>query len=199
MSLRSYLGVVVCRLQTPRLTDGHTKLLQHVSRNNERILVILGDRESPKSHLYPLSFEMRSVMLRNSFPNISIARIFDHPDSQVWSKNLDNIIDVHSCGLSARLYTGRDGFNKHYVGTYPIEEVNVGCDHINATTIRRETTHAGNYHDAGWRAGYIAAYEEMTPRTYETVDMLIEREEDNRILMGETIMEYSISISWGIC
>jgi bifunctional NMN adenylyltransferase/nudix hydrolase len=181
---KTYLGVAVCRLQTPSLHDGHIKLLEHIWHNSERTLIILGDRDSPASHVNPLSFAVRKAMLERYYPNILIARIWDHPNSEVWSKNLDAIITAFSCGLTAQLYTGRDGFSKHYTGRYPVEETFFGCDGITATDARQRTTSTEYYQDSTWRAGYIAAYEEMTPRTFETVDMLIWNN-NGEILLGK--------------
>lgn len=178
-----YLGVVVCRLQTPYLTPGHKHLFNAVEHRHRKFLVILGDRHSPASHVNPLSFDVRAAMVEDEYPHALIARVWDHPDNKTWTRQLDETIAAFSRGKPAKLYTGRDGFNSSYSGKYPVEVLEFGCDAISATIERTKCTDDTLWSNSAWRTGYIAAYQELFPRTFLTVDMLI-YDDRNHILMG---------------
>lgn len=167
-------GVVVGRFQTSKLTTGHTKLLQCVSEENDRLIVFLGVADGPPTQKNPLSVAIRGWMILEEFPSATILTIRDHPSDAVWSQQLDDMIDVATEGVGATLYGGRDNFFPYYKGKNSVKIVSFGADHVSATSDReRFRMPTRDLNTWQFRAGVIYAQLNSWHRMYHTVDMAL--------------------------
>ncbi len=190
-------GVIIGRFQTDLLHVGHECFIGDIQNENHTTIVLIGDRKSPQTANNPLSFETRSKMIMDEFPNVLIGRIFDCRDDTEWSENVDKEIDKISSNVltslpativpKITLYGGRDSFISHYNGKYKTELYK--CDFVNhnSTNIRESIKNISvENHNADFRRGIIHAYQNLTHRHYLSVDVAIQKEENSYIfLMGK--------------
>lgn len=182
------VGVVVGRFQIDNLHDGHMRLLTYVSVGHERMLVLIGVRHAEASDTHPLSFEDRHEMIRQSFPNAIVLPVVDVGNDAIWSDRVDTLIQsVYGYGVDAVFHVGRDSFEEHYLGKFPIEEHDFEVPHLEARDVRDEIKNRTlTTPDA--RAGAIKAVMNQAHRTTMMVDMFMVRSDGNNdfeVLMGK--------------
>lgn len=188
------IGVIVAKFQVPYLHEGHRAVLLHAVRENDRLLVVLGDSAALNTREKPLPFVVRSHMVeqfaRETGAAIDIRVIMDHPSNQVWSEHLDAIIQ---CSVDARdlvrIYGGRDSFLPKYSGVYPKHEVEE-IPHTSGTQLRRQIKPRD---DVKFREGMIHAANIRYPAVHTTVDVAIFKENTHILLArkpGETKMRF---------
>jgi len=181
-------GVVIGRFQVPTLHAGHLALLSTVDHRHEKMIVMIGDRKTPATATNPLSYEIRTGMIRELFPNAIFVRLFDCKSDIEWSDKVDEFIRLYSPD-GATLYSGRFGFIPHYFGNYPTEELTFGYDDVEATRVRDNLAHTYINTDQ-FRSGVIHAYQTLTHRTYNTVDVALWRDLPKlQIALGRRINE----------
>lgn len=168
-------GAVVARFQCSELTPAHIRLLKTVYELHGKIIIVLGVPRTPLNATNPLSFEARQAMVAaackgNYFHNYTIVRQQDERRDDVWSTKLDTVLDAVSGG-KVTLYTGRDGFSKHYVGRFPLKELDLKMELVSATEKRAEIVENPQFDLAIFRSGIIYAMNTKHFQTYNTVDM----------------------------
>ncbi len=121
------IGVIICRMQVPKLTESHKKMILTVCERHQRVVIFLGTTNKPIDKKNPFPFEFRKEMiLETGFPISSIEsfypanfNILPLPDNRrnnkKWVNNLDTMIQSFlSAKEEAILYGGRDSFIPYY-------------------------------------------------------------------------------------
>jgi bifunctional NMN adenylyltransferase/nudix hydrolase len=168
------LGVVIGRFQVDKLTPGHEQLLNYARNECEQVLVLIGTRPSPATATNPLPYESVRGMLLQEFPEILTAPIGDVRNHEIWTQNVDTLIEtaMHNSGTQdAILYYGRDGFNPWYSGRFQLKEVITTAGPEFCGTHCRDEIGKETKNSSDWRRGVIWAYQNLPHRTYMTVDM----------------------------
>lgn len=111
------IGVVIGRFQVPHLAlhPGYRALLAHVARENDAVLVVLG--EAPHSNpRNPLSFRHRQAMFAEEYPAFGVLLLPDEPSDADWVRHLDGLIAsaLGSEPATVQLYGGRGSFLETY-------------------------------------------------------------------------------------
>ena len=113
------IGVIIARMQVPRLTASHKNLIETVMSRHNSVLIILGYNNEPPSLKNPYSVEMRSQLILKSFPlsRIRIRSVIDNrDDNKAWVTEVDDVIDSETFEEeTAVLYGSRDSFIPYYL------------------------------------------------------------------------------------
>lgn len=139
------LGVIIARMQVPRLTESHKALISTVLSRHNNVLIILG--RNPEDGLTlrnPFSVNFRSMMIRKlyRYESLLITSVDDNrEDNKTWVKDTDKNIDLYKPEKdTAVLYGSRDSFIPYYLkdgGKYrciELEEI----PNISGTQLREE-------------------------------------------------------------
>ena len=179
------VGVIVGRFQTDELHRAHVDLIQTVIDMHERVIVFLGVAKIPSTEYDPLDYHSREMMIKASFPNVTISYIADMKHDAQWSLVLDEkISELIAPTHTAMLYGGRDSFIKHYVGKWQTQELESdGYINDSATQIRHRLG-LQRTNSREFRAGWICATQSQFPRTLPTVDVAIMNGDDTKVLLG---------------
>ncbi len=173
------VGVIPARFQVDELHAGHHHLITHVQSLHDDVLIALGSRRGLPTVNDPLPHEVRVGMIRESYPDIGIERIFDHPlDNRSWSRDLDDLIVTRYPDRSVILYGSRDSFIPKYTGRYETCEI-PAMQNVSGTQVRREITFP-NTREGRQAMIYMATNRE--PIIYRTVDLGIVDRARNRAL-----------------
>jgi len=183
------VGVIVARFQVHNLSDAHKDLLSTVASKHSKVLIFLGNSPLFGTKNNPLDFEARKQMLNEYNPNLIVFYIPDNRDDLAWSKGLDKKIRENLLpNQTAILYGGRDSFIEHYLGNYPVMELESKV-YISGTELRKDISSRVKA-TADFRAGVIWAASNRYALAQPTVDVVIYNEERTLILLvrrhGET-------------
>ena len=112
------IGVIVGRFQVPRLAlhPGYRALLTHVARENDAVLVLLGEAARPDQR-NPLSFSHRQAMFAEEYPAFRVLALPDEPSDASWVRHLEALVARALAGqgpATVRLYGGRGSFLATY-------------------------------------------------------------------------------------
>ena len=176
------VAVVVGRFQVSELHAGHRYLLEEATRTSPNVLVVLGSARTLPTARNPLSFAMRKAMIERIFPQAVVVEQFDHPSDDVWSKNLDALIEGVFPGCAAVLLGSRDSFFGHYSGKYHTRAV-PELPGYNGTAGRRGIVEQAPS-SPDFRAGVIYAETTRFPRAFPTVDVAILRPHTKDVLLA---------------
>jgi hypothetical protein len=115
--MKKRIGVVIGRFQVPRLAlhPGYRALLTHVARENDEVLVVLGEAPQPDQR-NPLSFHHRQAMFAEEYPAFRVLPLPDEPSDADWVRHLDALV-ASALGpalATVRLYGGRSSFLDTY-------------------------------------------------------------------------------------
>lgn len=113
------IGVIVCRMQVPYLTESHKNVVNTVIHRHSRIVMFLGTTNKPINMRNPYPFEFRKQMIETNFPEVEHLTIVPLPDIEednaLWVMILDKMISSFlSHDESAVLYGSRDSFIPYY-------------------------------------------------------------------------------------
>ena len=111
------VGVIVCRMQVPYLTDSHKAVINTVLERHPRVVICLGTTGELIDERNPYSFVFRKQMIEQSFDtqNITIVPLADNTVNKEWVKSLDTLIGAFlNFDEEATLYGGRDSFIPYY-------------------------------------------------------------------------------------
>lgn len=116
---KTAVGVIVCRMQVPYLTDSHKSLVMTVMDKHQRMIIFLGATNKPLNSRNPYPFEFRKEMITSMFGSymhkMTIVPLPDQDDNKRWVDNLDGLIGAFlTADESAILYGGRDSFIPYY-------------------------------------------------------------------------------------
>ncbi len=187
----STVGVIIARLQTPYLHDGHKALLDHVTNKHFNVIVFLGIPRIQNTKRNPLDYNTRKQMIQVWYPNITVLPLEDNRSDEKWSANVDNNIRTIFPDKSALIYGSRDSFIPHYHGKYVVEEFPIVGQH-NATDIRAIGSEVVKQSE-DFRAGVIYGIYKQRPVTYPTVDVVVANDNGQILLArkpAETLFRF---------
>jgi bifunctional NMN adenylyltransferase/nudix hydrolase len=170
MNTPSY-GVIVGRFQVNDLHDGHMELFRLVRSRHNRVIVFIGVSAAGLTRNSPLDYETRRRMIQAKFPEFSCAPLPDRETDEYWSACLDSEISTHAPWGDVILYGSRDSFLPHYHGRYKPVELTIDCP-ASGTAIR-EALSNNIMESSDFRAGIIYAVNNIRPRVFPTVDIVI--------------------------
>lgn len=177
------VGAIVGRFQVPELHEEHKALIQKVLDTHPRVLTILGLAADACKCTYnnPLDFPTRKAMIEKNFPTVEVLYIKDVGNNEIWSKELDRIINSQiGPGQKVVLYGSRDSFVPHYCGKFSTEEL-VPSKYLSGTEIRKNVG-IRSKQTAEFREGVIWAVENQWPSALPTVDVAIVNQNDQSLL-----------------
>ncbi len=180
------VGVIIGRFQTNEIHEGHIQLIDHVKTSHDAMIVMLGVRQTPANKTYPLDYQTRELMVRKYCGDVVIVPIVDHSSDEIWSRNVDNMVDMIYPGREAILYGGRDSFISHYKGKHKTKELYFAgvSDEMASSAIRKKIA-SKPIESPDFRAGIIYAIENLMPRIYCTVDIGMVNVATGKVLMGK--------------
>lgn len=168
---KSSIGVIIARLQTPFLHEGHLGLFNHVISEHTNVLVFLGIPRIQNTKRNPLDFQTRAKMVYATYPNVVVLPMEDNPSDVKWSANIDASIRALFPEKDAVIYGSRDSFIPHYHGRQMVEEYPAVGEH-NATELREDAAERV-LSSPLYRAGVIYGINKQRPVTYPTVDVVV--------------------------
>jgi hypothetical protein len=116
--MNKQIGVLIGRFQVPRLAlhPGYRALLAHVARENDAVLVLLGEA-ARSDQRNPLSFSHRQAMFAEEYPAFRVLPLPDEPSDASWVAHLDALVASTlpaQAAATVRLYGGRGSFLEVY-------------------------------------------------------------------------------------
>lgn len=178
------VGVIIARFQVPDLHTAHIELIEHVAREHDKVLVLLGLAPIPVATANPLDFEARKQMILDKFPNVNVLYVKDMHDDKLWSKKVDEVVtDVLTPGQTAVLYGGRDSFISHYQGRFSTREL-TQTQFYSGSAQRKAIARSRTRGTQDFRAGVIWASSARFPTCFTTVDVAVLNEDSTRVLLG---------------
>ena len=176
-------GVVIARFQTPYLHEGHIDLINNVSAQHSKVIIILGVSPLSGSRRNPYDYHTREKMIKKQFPELVVLPLSDLPSDISWSDSLDNLLINTFPTEQFQLYGSRDSFISYYTGRFVTEELPQHGDY-NATDLRAR--YADKVLDStDFRSGILYAYHIQYKKVYPTVDIAVFRNDKKEILLGK--------------
>lgn len=179
------IGVIVARFQVAKLHNGHIAMISEVLKDHKEILIVLGVRAGMRTRRDPLTFNERVAMIEESLPEIrfTFRQLQDNPiSSDLWSQNLDALIDEAFPGRGASLFGGRDSFIPHYSGKFQTREISQIFP--DSGTLARQALEAPLTYDA--RVALIREMESRPPLMFSTSDLaIVDRTKRQVLLIGK--------------
>lgn len=140
------IAVIIGRFQTYELHPGYTYLLDYVQANSDGYIIFLGSSRTVNLK-NPLEFKPRKLMIENYVNKkpIEILEIMDVGNVDLWSKNLDDSIDIQinlflldqsiQTDVQIELIGSRDSFANNYNGKYNVKLIESNGNY-NSTDLR---------------------------------------------------------------
>lgn len=175
------LGVIIGRFQVAELHAGHKHLISHAEEKSGVVMILLGTSEAVPSTKNPLSFVARKRMVLESFPNVLVYEIKDHPSNEVWSQSVDKTIELSFPTAEVTLYGSRDSFMSYYSGKHPVTVI-PEIPNISGTLMRKIGEKP--VHEKSFRLGMIEAQNNRYPTSFQTVDIGVVNYAERKILLG---------------
>jgi bifunctional NMN adenylyltransferase/nudix hydrolase len=194
------LAIVLGRFQVPRLHNGHVQLIAGAQAHAECVsmktdmLIVIGVSPAMPNKVNPLSFEARRAMISahfEGFPLEHILPLMDRGDNELWSKDLDALIEQHAGDRPVIIYGSRDSIvsTGSYKGKYPTHYIEASGVY-SGTEERMQladkdfvTLHLAM--DENFRKGFIAAIMMREPVCNSTVDMAIISPDKRFVVLGQ--------------
>lgn len=185
--MKRTLGVVVARLQVARLHEGHLHLITEMQHENDDGLILIGDRTKVAGRRNPLPYSVRRAMVKETFPDLAVLRLWDTPSNERWSHKLDEVIQANYPDHDVTLYCSRDGFADYYSGSFPVKVIDEhpaesGTEQ-RARIVAEIESDTNINHD--FRRGYIAASTMRFPIIFSTVDVAVMNKGRTHIWLGQ--------------
>lgn len=161
------LGVIVGRFQVQELHEGHKELVDFVIKENDEVLIILGEGHLKSTSRNPLTIGQRCELFEE-YPKLCLDTVTDCRDNKKWSSSLDAKIGEYARDV-VTLYGSRDSFIPYYSGKYITVEV-PELTKISATEKRAEVPSVG---DKSYREGVIFGAKNRWVNAVPCVDVAI--------------------------
>lgn len=146
------LGYTIGRFNPLHL--GHTLMIDDMKYKNDYILILIGSANISRTNKNPLTYQERSRLLANLYPNAIILPLNDYNEEDLWIENVDRkvleaieILNLDKNNVKINLHTGGTGKGNdaelrntwckplgHNV--VPINLTNEICEGLSATKIR---------------------------------------------------------------
>lgn len=183
------IGVIVARFQVSKLHETHVKLIEHVYKQHNKVLVLLGLSPAKGTINNPLDFQSRKQMIlesfpKDSYPNLHIGYIKDQVDDKKWSKDLDDIIQktIKNIDSQILIWGGEEAVLAKYSGENDTRILEP-YSYISQATLRKEITENPRSSE-DFRAGVIWAASQRYPTTHPTVDIMVYDNKEQRVLLA---------------
>lgn len=164
------IGVIVGRFQVATLSEGHRRLIEYVSSECHRTIIILGESSVRITKHDPLTVEMRAQTIHKEFPESLILSLPDCKTDEEWCKNLDSLISANiPPQASIKLYGSRYSFLDCYKGKFQTELVQESMGSISGTS-HRMTIACKPKNSEDFRKGVIWA----TQNQYNKIQMMVD-------------------------
>lgn len=174
-------GIIIARFQSARVTKGISEVIELVRAENDEAGIVLGESKLPSSAANPLSVESRKAMLKDSFREIPILHLRDHPLDETWSEKLDELIVKEFPGESIVLYGHPERFVRRYSGRFTTKSLPDRKD---------EEKKADEQPDnAAFRQGVMYAHASAYSRVLPTVDVAVFRNSRSELLLGRKAID----------
>ncbi len=177
------VGVIVARIQVPKLHPVHKQLINKVCQNHKKVIIFLGVPVVEQTYRNPLDFASRKAMIQAEFPDVTILPVRDQRDNNVWSYILDQKISEPFGNRKSLLYGSRDSFIPFYKGRHKTVELIGNDDDISGTTIRNDVSKE-IINSSDFRRGVIYANYGRYPVIMPCADIVVYNPEDDTILLG---------------
>ena len=165
------VGALVARFQVHELHPAHIELIEYVCGRHDKVLIVLGLAPTRGTTNNPLDLQAREQMVREAFPDVTIAYIHDQAEDEVWSRKLDQVVGHHlTPSQDVMLYGGRDSFINHYSGKHPTQELESEVV-FSGTVLREEVSRRATRKTRDFRAGAVWQAFNRFPTSYPTVDV----------------------------
>lgn len=180
--VKTDVGVIVGRFQTPYLHSQHIALLNTVQENHKKVILFLGMSPLLSTENDPLPFEAREQMISKLYPDFIIGYIKDTESDEEWSKKLDQeIAFLTNPKQTVTIYGGRDSFISHYTGKFLTQEL-IQKNYISGTEIRNEVKNVC-INSEDFRRGVIYAAYRQYDTCYPTVDVGVLKQDNSEVLL----------------
>ena len=180
------IGVIIARLQVAELHEGHKALINKVSALSNEVIIFLGTSVTKGGRKNTLNYETRKLMVLETFPFVSVYSLPDKRYDEVWSENVDKIIEsISNNKAEVTLYGSRDSFKSHYSGKYEVVELlDVAVEGISGTQDRLKIAEKPE-NSAAFRRGYIYGAYDNYDISFPTVDVAIFNDDYSKLLLGK--------------
>jgi bifunctional NMN adenylyltransferase/nudix hydrolase len=176
-------GVIIARVQTPYLHEGHLSLINGIKEKHYKVVIVLGVSPLKSSRKNPLDFYTREKLIRQHYPEITILPLRDTKYDARWSSDLDHLLSGTFPDEKFVLYGSGDGFIAHYSGKSEVRKTDRSSD-INSSLLKD-----GNCDKAldtmDFRCGIIYSNFNAYPKIYATVDMAVFRNNQKQVLLAQ--------------
>lgn len=179
-SKQKTVGVIIGRFQLANLHVGHKHLIDTVKSQNDEVCILLGSSGGAPTKRNPLPFLTRKEMIQDLYEDAKVFEIVDSKNK--WSENVDKILKKNFKNKNIRLYGSRDSFSKWYFGEFPfvyIKEIH----NISGTEIRNRNILPKE--KESFRLGMIESHKVRYPISYQTADIVLFDEKNNKIVLGQ--------------
>ncbi|MDN3580876.1 NUDIX domain-containing protein [Mucilaginibacter flavus] len=177
------IAVIIARFQTPYLHEGHKQLIDTVSKEHAKLIILLGVSPIMGSRKNPYDYHTREKMIKKDYPEVIVLPVSDHPSDKVWSDSLDSLLKSVFPGGSFTLFGSRDSFIPYYTGHFTTVELPAHGDY-NATELRKQYAELV-FDSKDFRAGILYAYYNQYTKVYPTVDVAMFRNNKTELLLGK--------------
>jgi len=177
------VGVIVARMQVPKLHPVHKQLIDKVCENHKKVILFLGVPVVEQTYRNPLDFASRKAMIQAEYPDVTILPVRDQRDNNVWSYILDQKISEPFGNRKALLYGSRDSFIPFYHGRHQTVEL-IGNDVEICGTVIRDNVSKEIINSSDFRKGVIYANYGRYPVIMPCADIVVYNPVDNTILLG---------------
>ena len=177
------VGVIIARFQSPYLHNGHKTLIDTVTKNHNKTVIVLGVSPVKGSRKNPLDFHTREKMIKQAYPELVVLPLPDHPLDTRWSQNLDTMLNSTFPGTGFKLYGSRDSFIPYYSGK--LETVELPETGSHSSTLIREQISDIVLNSEEFRTGVIYAHANTYVKVYPTVDIAVFRNHKTEMLLGK--------------
>ena len=176
-------AVIVARFQIPYLHAGHLYLLNEIRSRHNKVIIILGVSAVKGSRRNPLDFYTRERMLKQYAPELIILPLKDQASDEVWSRQLDELLQTTFPLESFILYGSRDSFMNVYTGKFNTEAL-PEQGNFSASEVRDAC--ADKVMDSeDFRRGINYAYQNTYTKVFPTVDIAVLKDENTGVLLGK--------------
>lgn len=190
-------AIIVGRFQAPTLHEGYQKLLAEGfdTSKYDNVLIIVCNAYRIPSKTDPLNYQQRLHILHDYIKtvhvkaNFQIAPLNDNPSDEVWSNNLDCIIESHGFKLKDCVFLhSRDSFHTYYSGNVENCVEVEAVRSISSTDVRGQRKYfTVRDTNEDFARGVTYATQQGYPSIVPTVDVavLLKTSEGVKIILGK--------------
>ena len=186
--MKASTAVIVGRFQVPELHQGHRDLIEFALDECTEVLIVLGSPRSNPTKRNPISAALRASIIHRLYPAIRVAELYDHRSDEVWSQQLDQLVEMMCPGRNVTMYGSRDSFLGSYSGKYETRafEPKNDCNGTSQRVLLSSQVAASRE----FLSGVVQAQMDRRPAVYPTVDVAVYDEDLSRVILaGKSVDE----------